>query len=287
MMGKIVFTKMTGAGNDFVVFEKKNLKQEISSEFIKSVCNRNFGIGADGVLIIYESDKNDFEVEYYNSDGSIGTLCGNGARCAIQYGYQKKFFQGKTTKFGFYETVYQGEVIEDEFIKFILPVNPEIKEKLTLEVDNKKIICGFVQIGSRHIVIDFDDFLRDYFSSEEDKKTFDEFDIIEIGRKIRYHKEFEPAGVNVNFIQADGKGNLKVRTYERGVENETLACGTGSISSAIIYSLKNNITPPVNIITRSGERMIIDFRKENNTYSEISLSGSARIVFDGNFYLKN
>lgn len=284
---KIKFTKMTGAGNDFIVISSKNFQPE--SELIQTLCDRHFGVGADGVLIISKSKKADFKVRYFNSDGSGDALCINGARCAVMFAYLNGLSK-KNTKFEFINKIFYARIIDRENVQIFLNYAPIIK--LNLEVDLEDIIlpCHYVDIGSKHLIVKWEVFkslIKKSILNYELKNikgsslNFNDFNIELIGRKLRFHKNFSPDGVNVNFVQKVNEKKFKIRTYERGVEGETLACGSGSISAAIALNNLNKIQPPIILITKSKKELTVDFQKINNEYQNISIIGHTERVFDG------
>ena len=273
-MNKIEFTKLHGAGNDFILIDEiKNPQLEITGGLITKMCDRHFGIGADGLLVIRDCDEADFKMEYYNSDGSSGMLCGNGARSIIKYADVSGRITGGKTKFLFNDELFYGEVLDDNLISFHLNEPSKINVDFEMEVLGDKIRASFIDTGAHHVVIDID---------ENQSPKLEDFPVAEYGRAIRYSARFNPPGTNVNFISI--KNNIiNIRTYERGVEEETLACGTGSVAVAIISYLKKNISPPVRVRTKSNEELIINFKDNNSKLKNITLAGPAKIVFDGKY----
>lgn len=283
-MSQINFTKMSGAGNDFILFEHDEL--QLSSEKIKVLCNRNFGIGADGILLIGKSDAKDFKVSYYNSDGSEGALCANGARCAVRYLYEKDKI-GSKTEFEFVGQTFKAEVIGGESIRQW--INPPIKIKRNFKVKaaGQLINASYIDLGSKHLLIFVEDVIVNPLNPKINFKNVKDIDIEKLGRELRYHADFAPDGVNVNFIQTLDRNLLSIRTYERGVEAETLACGSGSVSSAIIAFLEKKLQLPIKIQTYGGAFLEVNFNYLNNKFLDIWLTGPARKVFDGSIDLSN
>lgn len=277
-MLEINFTKLTGAGNDFILIDKRlNPNLEIEPSLIENLCDRRFGIGADGMLVIADVIDLDFEMEYYNSDGSTGMLCGNGARCIIKYADSTGRIKGTKTKFRFQSELYSGEVIDENEIRFNLNPPTDIQKDITVEVLGKSFRAAFINTGAHHVVIDLD------------KQSFDEpelcdiekFPVSKYGREIRYSDQFAPLGTNVNFISKKGD-EIKIRTYERGVEQETLACGTGSVASAIVSYINGYSIFPISLRTKSMELLKVDFKNSNDeVFENVTLSGPAKIVFEG------
>jgi len=282
-MKKYSFTKMSGAGNDFVVFDKKENKElDLSPAFIRAVCHRRNGVGADGVLVIDDKPGYDFSMEYYNSDGSTGTLCGNGSRCSIMFA--EKSFRLKNKKAFFISDgkEYTGEVLNEEIVKFNLNSPGRIELNFTIEAAQRSINASFADTGSPHVVINVDDVMNPLIPGTTEF-DIDSFPVFKLGNEIRYSHYFYPGGVNVNFIQIE-KDKVYIRTYERGVEDETLACGTGSVASAIIAFLNYGIEPPVTLVTKSGRELLVDFCAEGNIIKNVSLTGPAIITFNGDFF---
>jgi diaminopimelate epimerase len=277
-MKKISFIKMSGAGNDFIVIDKgKNSPFVLASDVIKRLCDRRNGIGADGVITIAKGGGTDFEMEYFNADGSTGTLCGNGSRCAVWYAFTAGYC-GIDSGFSCGNEDYKGKILSDENVKFYLKPPHSLKRDLQVELKCGVISADFVNTGSPHAVIDICK-NKDVLSDD-----LEQIDIYNLGREIRNHKSFAPDGTNVNFIKiSDNK--IYIRTYERGVEDETLACGTGSTAAAYIAFLNNNVSLPVSLITRSNEILSVDFSYTNNMAGNISLAGPAKIVFSGIYTL--
>jgi len=279
-MKKYSFVKMNGAGNDFIVFDKNNCADlDFSPSFVQKLCDRRFGIGADGIITIVKSDKHDFEMEYFNADGTTGTLCGNGARCAIQFAEVFGFSKSKSVQFLSGGVPYSGSVLENGLIKFNLNNPGSIREKFPLTVAGKKFSGNFINTGSPHVVFFLDDpALKEAFEFESLK----DFPVFKFGKEVRYADEFSPSGANVNFLEIKDSV-VHIRTYERGVEDETLACGTGSVGAAIITYLQKQISPPVVLLTKGGEELTVDFSTEGDLITNVSLTGPAKINFTGEF----
>lgn len=259
-MKKIKFTKMVASGNDFVVVENNKLSA-------KAVCDRKFGIGADGLLVLGKSRVADIKMRIFNADGSEAEMCGNGARCAAFY----TAFQSSRPKQVSIETkagIIKAEVSKD-IVKIKLTEPKGLALDILLKVNGRVIRVNFINTGVPHAVI---------FVSGAGK-----IDVNEIGRAIRYHKRFSPAGTNVNFVEPIAKDTIQIRTYERGVEGETLACGTGSTASALIFALKNGVDKLVKVKTESKEVLKVYFKKEENRFKDVWLEGKAKIVYKGEY----
>jgi diaminopimelate epimerase len=258
----IDFCKYQGTGNDFVVIDdrKENFDHN-DFNLVKKLCHRKFGVGADGLILIRDHFKYDFEMLYFNSDGRIGSLCGNGSRCAVHFACQLGLFQ-KDTTFQTSEGSLQASVVGDMVHVKMPDVNDIISKEKGL----------FLDTGSPHLICFEDDGL-------------DTLDVYNQGRDIRYSGEYAAEGTNVNFVQVLDQDRLFVRTYERGVENETLSCGTGVTASALAYALFQGASP-VKIKTLGGDLTISFKRVGDRSFKEIYLIGPAESVFKGTIKLQ-
>ncbi|MHB8852383.1 MAG: diaminopimelate epimerase [Ignavibacteriaceae bacterium] len=280
-MEKISFIKMSGAGNDFVVIDKNSNPFLILNEkVIQKLCDRRNGIGADGVITISNSVDYDFEMEYFNADGSTGSLCGNGARCAIKFAESSNRIKNEKTYFLSNAVSYTGEVLDENLMKFDFNPPAKLKFNFKVKAGNQLINACFVDTGSPHVVIKIEDVLKNPNDLNSNYSEIDKFPVFELGREIRYLKEFSPGGTNVNFIKiVDSK--IYIRTYERGVEDETLACGTGATAAAIIAHEIDKLEAPITLITRGFDELTVDFNVENQKIKNLSLIGPAKIIFSG------
>jgi diaminopimelate epimerase len=285
-MSDFSFYKMSGAGNDFVLFDlKENKNLSLDEERVRKICDRRNGIGSDGIILIDDIPDADFNMTYYNADGSKGSLCGNGARCAIKFADFSGRLNDADAEFLCDEVRYSGLKLDDEKIKFYLQ-NPTNKiESILLEAGNYNMNVWFIDTGSPHVVINVDD-IESAHISDNDSKSLEELPVLVLGSEIRHHDQFAPDGTNVNFIQLNGDSVL-IRTYERGVENETLACGTGSVASAIFVNENYNISAPVKLITRGNDELIVDFNKNGLSVENVSLTGPAKIIYNGKISISN
>ncbi len=265
---------ISGAGNLFTFID--NRKYQLEKGFFLS--NAPILCGAkgnekktDGVVSVSFSNNADFQVDFFNPDGSYGAMCGNGARCAIRF--TERFFSLKDKSnicFSQLEDFYFGEIL-DKTIKVFFPPPKIVIKEIVIEVFGKKISCGFVDVGSKHIVINFEE-INNYFYLEE----FCIFDINKIAIPVRNMQLFMPHGVNVNVYRKITEGQLELRTFETGVERETAACGTGAISTAIISNLKEKTAFPTEIIPKSKSSLYVDLIKnDDNKIKKISLEGEA------------
>ena len=277
-MSEINFTKLTGAGNDFILIDKKlHPDLEVIPSLIRNLCDRRFGIGADGLLTISDCKDVDFEMEYFNADGSTGMLCGNGARCIIKYAEFSGRIKDAKTKFKFQSDFFSGEVLNQNEIKFNLNSPSKIKTNIKIYVLDKIFSASFIDTGAHHVVID----LAQQNYDDTELLDIDNFQVAKYGKEIRYSEQFAPLGTNVNFI-FHKEDEIIIRTYERGVEQETLACGTGAVASAIISHINNSSTLPINVRTKSGELLKVNFDvSENRELENVTLNGPAKIIFEG------
>ncbi|PIW69963.1 MAG: diaminopimelate epimerase [Ignavibacteriales bacterium CG12_big_fil_rev_8_21_14_0_65_30_8] len=284
-MQKLLFTKMSGAGNDFIFLdERENPGLTISNDLVKKICNRKTGIGADGLICIKDMENFDFEMQYFNSDATTNTLCGNGARCAIKYANDSNRLNSPDVKFLSNNITYSGKVLGEDLIRFDFLPPQKIKLNFKVKAANQLITANYADTGSPHIVIKIEDVLRDSKKLYSNYAKLSEFPVYKIGKEIRNLPEFSPGGTNVNFIKIIDDV-VHIRTYERGVENETLACGTGSVASALIVNLLDILKPPITLITKNEDKLIVDFKKDNDIFKNISLTGPAKTMFIGEYFL--
>ena len=277
-MKKINFIKINGAGNDFILIDaEKNKNVTLNSNLIKDLCDRRKGIGADGILFFKSSLSHDFELEYYNSDGSLGSLCGNGSRCSIKYFFDITKEKKTSTKFLCNGLIYSGRIEEDGLITFFLRDPTNLKLDLKLKINDKKFSAYFINTGSPHAIIFWED-IKKYF--HEDFKTFD---VKKFGSQIRFLNKFQPEGTNVNFVDKNIDGSLYIRTFERGVEEETLACGTGTVASALVTSIIYQLNSPLTFTTFGNDQLTVNFKKKNDFFTKITLTGPVKINYIGTY----
>jgi diaminopimelate epimerase len=252
----IVFNKYQGTGNDFIIIDnRQGAFNPENSELINRLCDRRFGIGADGLILICESHQFDFEMKYFNSDGHESTMCGNGGRCSSAYAIREGI-AGKELNFKAIDGTHKA-LLNNGIIS--LQMN---------DVDEPTLIKGnyFLNTGSPHCIVFH--------------KNIDKTDVNTEGRKIRLSDDYAPAGTNVNFVEVTDKG-IYVRTFERGVEEETLSCGTGVTASAIASVLSGQIDMnPVSVKTKGGN-LSVSFKRDKKKITDVWLSGPATFVFEG------
>jgi len=264
-MKEIEFYKMSGSGNDFIVIDNRNkiVDETDLSDFIAKVCRRKMAVGADGFILVENSDTADFKWRFFNSDGSIAEMCGNGARCVARFAYLNDI-AGPHMSFETLAGTVEAQVIQGHVkVKMTDPL--ELKTDYMIDLKNGPLSISSINTGVPHVVIVQD--------------RIDDADIINVGREIRFHDVFAPAGTNVNFV-CPLKGNtISIRTYERGVEDETLACGTGAVAGAIVMAHKMKINSPLHVMTRGGGYLDIFFKEKEGKYYDIYLQGDARIIY--------
>ncbi len=269
-MEPVTFFKMSGSGNDFIIIDNRQMVVDETDlpVFIRKICRRKMSVGADGLILIEPSDRADFRWRFFNSDGSRAEMCGNGARCAARFAHVNGI-AGKTLSFETDAGIVRGQ-IDGERAKVKMPDPTDLRMEYPIELTSGSLTVSSVNTGVPHVVI-----IRD---------SIDDIDVVGLGREIRHHSAFAPAGTNVNFIRPKQGGRLAIRTYERGVEDETLACGTGSIAGALVSACKFNWPAPITLETRSGELLMIYFRETGGVFSEIYLEGDARIIYRGQLW---
>lgn len=258
---------MSGSGNDFIIIDNRNniVDENDLSNFIVNVCRRKMSVGADGVILVENTDNADFKWRFFNSDGSVAEMCGNGARCVARFAYLNNI-SGSNMSFETLAGLVNAEVIEER-VKVKMTDPFDLETDITIELKNGLTSIYSINTGVPHVVMV--------------KNSIDDIDIVKIGREIRYHDRFSPAGTNVNFVCRVKDNTIAIRTYERGVEDETLACGTGAAASAIVMAHKMKLDAPLSVLTRSGEYLNIFFKEQEGQYYDIYLEGDARIIYKG------
>ncbi len=268
-MNKIPFMKLSGAGNDFVIINNLNrvvdsTKQDFMT-FVTKICERRMSVGADGILLVETSDDVDFRMRYFNADGGEVETCGNGARCISKFAYLNGITSEKM-RFLTNAGIYDAEVVGDN-VKVGMSNPTDIRINVPLRLQDSVHTVGFANSGVPHVVFFVDD--------------LESTDVFDLGQQTRYHNDFKPAGTNANFINIHSQELIEIRTYERGVENETLACGTGSIASAIVSAKLGKVQSPVSVKTASGVILKIHFELEDDIAKNVYLEGDARVIFVG------
>jgi diaminopimelate epimerase len=267
----IKFFKLTAAGNDFVLIDNRKgiIKASAYPSLAKKLCDRRYSIGGDGLILLEKSALRDFKMKYFNSDGSHASMCGNGGRSIAKFAYEiKAAKQNMTfeTDAGTINAKVKGNIVNLELY------NPkDLKTGLKIKAADKNFAVDFINTGVPHAVI----FV----------KNIEKIDVEKYGKIIRNDKAFKPAGTNVNFVQVLDNKHILVRTYERGVEGETLACGTGITASSIISGVKGFAKSPVNVTARGGDKLKVSFditkTKSDVNVTNVYLEGPAVISFTG------
>ncbi|MCX5848773.1 MAG: diaminopimelate epimerase [Deltaproteobacteria bacterium] len=263
----IEFYKMSGSGNDFIIIDNRDLSLDIGdlSAFARKVCKRKFSVGADGLVVIEPSDNADFKWRFFNSDGSLAEMCGNAARCTARFAYMKGI-AGQKLSWETIAGIISAEVKED-IVKVKLTDPSPVKAKIQIEVDGQKFILDSIDTGVPHAVVFSDD--------------LDNYDVNNHGRQIRYHEYFSPRGTNADFATIINRHKISLRTYERGVENETLACGTGMVAAALAAAQRGLVESPVEVLVMSGETLLVYFENQKGFWREIYLEGKVKMVYHG------
>ena len=265
------FVKMNGAGNDFVLIDNRSQKIKLTRDQVVRLCHRQKGVGADGVLMLgpCESGQADWAWQFSNRDGSDAEMCGNGARCFARFIQRLTGTNGPVT----FETIagvitaqFQGERVT---IDLTSPKDLRLDQQVSVSTGVLSVHC--VNTGVPHAVI---------FVPDADKAL-----VQRLGSEVRFHQQFQPKGTNVNFVQSLGSNTIRVRTYERGVEGETLACGTGVAASALISSQVHRFTSPIKVQVQSGDVLDVSFKDSHGLFSDVKLTGPAEFVFDGKIIL--
>jgi diaminopimelate epimerase len=261
------FTKMNGAGNDFVLIDNRAQKITLTPEQVKRLCDRHRGVGADGLFLLVPSASGQAEWawQFYNSDGSVADMCGNGARCFARFIQRRAGAKSQTTfetGAGIITAVFQGESVTVNLTK---PKDLCLDQKIP--VASGTLLVHSLNTGVPHAVI---------FVPDADQAM-----VLPLGAEVRSHRHFAPKGTNVNFVQVLGSNSIRVRTYERGVEGETLACGTGVAASALITARVHRFTSPVKVQVQGGDWLEVGFKANGEEFSDVQLTGPAVFVFEG------
>jgi diaminopimelate epimerase len=261
------FTKMNGAGNDFVLLDNRAQTLKLTRDEVVHLCDRHRGVGADGLIVLVpcSSGKADWAWEFYNNDGSTGEMCGNGARCFARF-VRKQTGQNRDFTFetgaGIIAATFQGDRVT---VSLTPPRDLRLNESVSLSAGRQTVHS--LNTGVPHAVL---------FVPDADKAM-----VQQLGLEIRRHAHFGPKGTNVNFVQLLNPGHIRVRTFERGVEGETLACGTGVTASALVSSRVHKFHSPVKVQVQGGDQLEVSFAENNGGFSDVQLTGPAEFVFEG------
>lgn len=258
-MKTIPFVKMHGAGNDFVMIDDRAETFPVEDPAqIARLANRPDGVGCEGVILVRRSATADFRMRFFNPDGSEADLCGNGARCVAAFAVSIGAASAAKMRFETAAGTIRAEVLSPESVRVEMPQPRDLRK-------------DFVNSGVPHAIVSVEDLSRT--------------EVDEIGRKIRYSQAFAPAGTNVDFVHFDGAHALSIRTYERGVEAETFACGTGAVAAAVVGVDQYGLEFPIAVTTVRGENLVIDGVRTPEGFQEITLTGPVRTVYSGNYVL--
>ncbi|MDR3330948.1 MAG: diaminopimelate epimerase [Endomicrobium sp.] len=264
----VKFSKFSAAGNDFILVDnRENVVTEKNYQFLaKKLCNRRYSIGGDGLILLEKSTCKDFKMKYFNSDGSYASMCGNGGRSVAKFAYNLGIVNYKMT----FETdagTINAEILSQDNVKLDLYDPKDLKQNIKIKIIGREFNADFINTGVPHVIIFVDDIKK--------------IDVFKYGRAVRYHKFFEPVGVNVNFVEVTKNNTLFVRTYERGVEDETLACGTGITASGVISVFRGLTKSPVSIIASGNDKLSVSLKILNNQIKNVVLEGPAFVSFKG------
>jgi diaminopimelate epimerase len=269
-MEAIEFWKMNGSGNDFILIDNRDGKVsgEKMGQLVEKLCRRRESVGADGLIYVVNSDRGEFAWRFFNADGGEVEMCGNGARCAARFAYQQGIAGSEMT----FETLScpVSARVDGRMVRVSMPDPSGLKRDLALSLEPGWLSVDFVNTGVPHVVIQVERLM--------------DHPVVEQGRFIRHHAMFAPGGTNANFVRVLGPDRIEVRTYERGVEDETLACGTGAIAAALTASQRGMVRSPVHVSTRGGETLKIYFEKQEDTFCKVWLEGGTTIVYRGQLH---
>lgn len=260
------FTKMNGAGNDFILIDNRAGEIQLDRIQIARLCDRHRGVGADGVLLLEKASNNaDFRMRYFNADGGEAEMCGNGARCFARFANQVANAQ-KRISFETPAGVIAAELVND-LVTLQMTEPTDLRLNIELPVGEEIKIVHFINSGVPHVVIPV--------------PGVDDVNVCKEGSAVRRHRMFSPKGANVNFIEKLGPKKIAVRTYERGVEDETLACGTGIVASALIFAATERSSSPIKVLARGGDELHVGFERVDGCFRNVTLTGPAEFVFEG------
>ena len=266
-MEELEFWKMSGSGNDFILVDNRDGKVSSGSmgRLVERACRRRASVGADGMIFVEGFNRFDFAWRFFNADGGEAEMCGNGGRCVARFAHLKGIAGPEMT----FETL-AGPIsaeVRGRVVKVGMPRPSEIRFDLDLPPGEGWKTADFVNTGVPHTVLQVDD--------------LEHCPVDELGRMIRNHALFAPNGTNADFIRVTGPASLEIRTYERGVEGETLACGTGAIAAALVSAGRDLVRSPTRVRTQGGEELVIHYEQEGKAASNVWLEGSTSIIYRG------
>ena len=258
---------MSGSGNDFIIIDNRDLSLQIVDlpAFVRRVCQRKVSVGADGLFLIEPSRVADFKWQFFNSDGSVAEMCGNGSRCVARYAHLNGI-AGPKMSFETQAGIITAEVYDDS-VKVRLTEPSPLKIAQMIKIADRDCLLDVIDTGVPHAV----SFVADVAACA----------VVATGRQIRRHDFFQPRGVNADFACVTDRQRMQVRTYERGVEDETLACGTGVVASVLAAAGRGLVDSPVDVTVQSGETLRVYFTRSDERFTEIYLEGKVKIVYQG------
>jgi diaminopimelate epimerase len=260
------FTKMNGAGNDFILIDNRVGDVRLDRSQIAQLCDRHRGVGADGLLLLEKpGNRADFRMRYFNADGGEAEMCGNGARCFARFA-NKVASAKETISFETQAGVISAE-LKNDLVTLGMTEPTDLRLHLEPGIADENKAVHFINSGVPHVVIPVPD--------------LDDVDVRREGAAIRCHKIFSPSGTNVNFVEKRGPKKIAIRTYERGVEDETLACGTGIVASALIFATIEDCEGPITVLARGGDELEVGFERNRDQFHNVTLTGPAEFVFEG------
>lgn len=251
---KVDFTKMHGAGNDFVMIDDRAETFPADAAHVAAIANRPDGVGCEGVILVRRSEREDFAMKFFNPDGSEAELCGNGARCVAAFALAIGAVSSPHMRFETLAGVIEAEVLAEDLVRIAMPTPKDLR-------------ADFVNSGVPHRIVPVDDLAAADVAGE--------------GRRIRYSEAFAPAGTNVDFVRFTSAHSLDIRTYERGVEAETFACGTGSVAAAVVGVAQHGLIFPVDVHTACGCTLTIGGEFDGVNFAKVTLTGPVKRVFVG------
>ncbi|MFH1755350.1 MAG: diaminopimelate epimerase [Candidatus Latescibacterota bacterium] len=276
-MMDIQFTKMNGLGNDFIMINNLMAAPELPGTAIQQLCDRRRGVGADGLIAIEPSDRYDFTMRYYNSDGGEAEMCGNGGRCAVHFAATLGLGEDQSGKRHLKFITIAGPIeawASASLVELSMMDTKDMRLNIPLQVAQTQKITHFIVAATRHAVVPVDN-----------ASSLTEEEVDRWGREIRYKPEFAPIGANVNFVSIQADGVLALRTYEKGIEAETHACGTGSIACAVVLAHLGRSGSPARIRQRGGEELKVSFNKQSFGASQVVLTGPVAYNFVGTAHI--
>ena len=263
---QLKFVKMSGAGNDFVVADNRGGQFRPDAVGVARICDRRFGVGADGLLLVEPSKTADFFMRYYNADGSEAEMCGNGARCIARFYSERCGGAKRELQFETRAGLIRAEV-NGKNVRVQMSEPHDLRLRQTIQLVGGPREYHFINTGVPHAV---------FFTDNADREM-----VQSVGSEVRHHQDFAPRGTNVDWVQLIGGNRIRVRTYERGVEAETLACGTGVVAAGIISHLARSVRLPIAVTVQSGHELQVNFSRDGEAWREVTLAGPAEYAFEG------